>query len=86
MTNRLDRLEDLRLIMRRPDQNDRRGLLIQLTPKGLQVVEAITPALLETERNLVSSFGNANVEQLTRLLISFSQHLVDGAATSRGHD
>src|SRR3954453_22723774 len=34
-TKRLDRLEKAGLIGRSPDPNDRRGTLIELTPKGL---------------------------------------------------
>jgi DNA-binding MarR family transcriptional regulator len=34
MTSRLDRLERARLIERRPDPGDRRGVLVQLTERG----------------------------------------------------
>ena len=34
MTNRLDRLEAEELIRRLPDPDDRRGVIVELTPKG----------------------------------------------------
>jgi DNA-binding MarR family transcriptional regulator len=75
MTNRLDRLEALRLIVRRPDPSDRRSIQIQLTTKGRQLVEKVTPQLVEIERQLVAGFGNANVKKLTELLIAFNTKL-----------
>jgi DNA-binding MarR family transcriptional regulator len=37
MTKRLDRMEDARLIERRPDPSDRRGTLVRLTHRGKRV-------------------------------------------------
>jgi DNA-binding MarR family transcriptional regulator len=34
ITNRIDRVESAGLVTRRPDPNDRRGIIVQLTPKG----------------------------------------------------
>lgn len=34
ITNRIDRVESAGLVKRRPDPNDRRGVIVQLTPKG----------------------------------------------------
>lgn len=53
MTNRLDRLEELALVKRETDPDDRRGVLIVLTPAGRsRVDEAITARLEEARRNL----------------------------------
>lgn len=68
MTNRLDRLEVMRLIVRQPDPNDRRSVRIQLTPKGLQLVEKLIPQLVEIEKRIVADFGDANIKRLTQLL------------------
>ena len=37
MTNRLDRLEAEELIRRLPDPDDRRGVIVELTPKGRNI-------------------------------------------------
>ena len=78
MTNRLDRLEALRLIARQPEPNDRRSVRIQLTAKGLQLVDKIIPQLVEIEKNIVSDFGDANIKKLTQLLVTLNQKLADG--------
>jgi DNA-binding MarR family transcriptional regulator len=77
MTNRLDRLEAMDLIVRRPDPNDRRSTRIQLTPKGLQLVETLIPRLVSLERRIVADFGEANIKRLTQLLVSFNEKLIE---------
>lgn len=77
MTNRLDRLETLRLIVRQPEPNDRRSVRIQLTAKGLQLVEKLIPQLVEIEKQIVADFGDANIKKLTQLLIALNQKLAD---------
>src|SRR5256886_6228675 len=39
MTNRLDRLEQAGLVLRRPDQDDPRGIQVQLTGQGKRLYE-----------------------------------------------
>lgn len=75
MTNRLDRLQTLHLIGRRPDPKDRRGLQIQLTPKGVKLVEKILPEFLNLERRIIVEFGLQKVSMLTDLLLEFNQRL-----------
>src|SRR4051794_29377397 len=53
-TKRLDRLEQAGLITREPDPQDRRGILITLTPKGLELIDALTAAHLENERRVLA--------------------------------
>jgi DNA-binding MarR family transcriptional regulator len=68
MTSRLDRLEALKLITRRPEPRDRRSLKIQLTPSGLRLVDTLLPALIELERRLAAGLTARQVTQLTTLL------------------
>jgi DNA-binding MarR family transcriptional regulator len=42
MTARLDKLEEAGLILRTPDADDRRMVVIELTPKGKRVIDAAT--------------------------------------------
>src|SRR6266540_3876686 len=49
-TKRLDRLEQAGLIARDPDPQDRRGILITLTDAGRRLVDSVTEAHLENER------------------------------------
>ncbi len=47
MTTRIDQLEAERLVKREPDPDDRRGVLIKLTPKGRAAVDRAIEARLE---------------------------------------
>lgn len=68
MTNRLDRLERADLIARLPDLADRRGTLVELTPKGRELVDAAVAAHLDNEHRLLAALSDAEQEQLADLL------------------
>src|SRR4051794_1896927 len=67
-TKRLDRLERNGLVARSPDPNDRRGTLIELTDKGLALIDGVTAAHLENERELIAGLSAEEQEQLAGLL------------------
>jgi DNA-binding MarR family transcriptional regulator len=67
-TKRLDRLERNGLIARSPDPNDRRGTLIALTPKGLELIDGVTAAHLDNERALISALSADEQATLAGLL------------------
>jgi DNA-binding MarR family transcriptional regulator len=67
-TKRLDKLEEAGLIKREPDPNDRRGTLITLTAAGSSLIDKLTAAHLENERQLISSLTAAERERLADLL------------------
>jgi DNA-binding MarR family transcriptional regulator len=47
MTDRLRRLEERGLVRRRPSDEDRRSMLVELTPKGIRLIEqALATAML----------------------------------------
>jgi DNA-binding MarR family transcriptional regulator len=75
MTNRLDRLEALRLIRRQPEPSDRRSLQIELTTEGLRLVGKIVPDLIDMERRLLSGLLPVKVKQVAALLEEFADHL-----------
>jgi len=67
-TKRLDKLEHAGLIERRPDPNDRRGILIALTAKGREVIDGVTAAHLANERRLLGALTDAEQRTLADLL------------------
>jgi DNA-binding MarR family transcriptional regulator len=47
LTNRIDRMQEAGLVRRLPDPTDRRGVLIELTDGGLEVIDGAIDAHLE---------------------------------------
>jgi len=68
MTNRLDRLEDDGLIERHPDPDDRRALLIALTPAGREIADIAVKSRFEEAAKTVGCLTDTEREQLTALL------------------
>jgi DNA-binding MarR family transcriptional regulator len=68
VTNRVDGLEVAGLIRRLDDPDDRRGVLVELTAKGLRQVDAALEQHLATERDLLAGLTAAQQTQLTDLL------------------
>jgi DNA-binding MarR family transcriptional regulator len=54
MTSRLDRMSEAGLVRRRPDPSDRRGVLVELTPRGREVIDAAIDAHLALYDELAS--------------------------------
>lgn len=68
MTNRLDRLERAGLVQRLDDPDDRRGVLIALTPKGRTAIAAARAARRRIEPILVPGLSVAERRRLAGLL------------------
>jgi DNA-binding MarR family transcriptional regulator len=68
MTHRLARLEERGLIRRIDDPDDRRGLLVVLTPRGRRLVDRLAAGHLDNERRLLTGLSAAEQDQLTGLL------------------
>jgi DNA-binding MarR family transcriptional regulator len=68
MTNRIDRLESAGLVSRRRDQQDKRGVLVRLTKRGQDTVDAAFADLLERERGLLAGLDGGQQAELASLL------------------
>jgi len=68
MTNRLDRLEELKLINRQPDPSDGRGSLVSLTPLGMKKVDEALDQLLKNERAFLTDLNKGEQAALADLL------------------
>jgi DNA-binding MarR family transcriptional regulator len=68
MTNRLDRLESGGLLQRRPDPDDRRGVLVRLTPAGKRRVDACLSDLVSRERVFLARLPAGEQRVLADLL------------------
>lgn len=66
MTNRIDQLERVGLVARIPDPHDRRGLLVELTPRGLEMIDALVAAHAALGQQLVNALPTEERECLVR--------------------
>lgn len=68
MTNRVDRLAARGLVERLPDPDDRRGVLVRLTPEGNETVDGAFEALLTAESALLADLPQRDRRRLAQLL------------------
>ncbi|MFD0883252.1 MarR family winged helix-turn-helix transcriptional regulator [Streptosporangium algeriense] len=68
MTNRIDRLAAAGLVRRRPDPEDRRGVLVSLTDAGRARVDDAFADLLRRERDLLAGLEKHEQQALADLL------------------
>ena len=71
VTSRIDRLERRGLVRRLRDPDDRRGVIVELTDEGLEVVDAAVAALTKSDRELLERLDPDEVRQLEALLRKF---------------
>ncbi len=71
ITRLLDRMEVRGLISRARDEQDRRVVKAQITGKGLGVLEALQPLVLEYHRRQFAGFGEKKLKQL----VEWMEHL-----------
>lgn len=68
MTGRLDKLERAGLLVRAPDPNDRRGLRVSLTERGVELVDQALAAGLAVQQDALAALGEKDAETLAGLL------------------
>ena len=68
VTKRISRLEELGLVERAPDPNDKRGTLVGLTKRGLGLIDTLAERYLEEERAAITSLRPEQEAALAQLL------------------
>ncbi len=68
ITRLLDRLEKRALIARKRDGEDRRVVLSQILPSGLELLARLDQPVRDTHRSLLGHLGPTRQEALARLL------------------
>jgi DNA-binding MarR family transcriptional regulator len=68
MTNRIDRLVDSGLVVRREDPHDGRGVLVEMTTAGLTRVDAAITRLVDAEALLLASLSKPEQKRLAESL------------------
>ncbi|MER7751834.1 MarR family transcriptional regulator [Kitasatospora sp. NPDC097643] len=68
ITNRVDRLSAKGLVERNPCPNDRRAVLVRLTPAGKELIDAALPGHVRNEERLLAALDGDERAQLDGLL------------------
>jgi DNA-binding MarR family transcriptional regulator len=68
MTNRIDRVEAMGYVVRLRDPNDRRGVIVQLTPAGCKMADQAIEVHFTELKTLLSGLPSADRRALTKLL------------------
>jgi len=68
MTNRIDRLAEKGLVRRIPDPEDRRGILVELTDQGRELIDSALISHVENEARLLQPLSREEQSTLTVLL------------------
>lgn len=78
MTSLIDRLEEAGYVFRQPDPYDRRGVLVSLTPLGLETANDLYERYSSLERRVLTPLSDGEREQLTDLLVRLNRFYEDG--------
>ena len=79
MTARLDRLEKMGHVERRPNPDDRRGVLVRLTSSAVDLIETVARAHLANEARLTDCLTGKELSQLSGLLKKLLRHAEETA-------
>ena len=77
ITQRLDRLEARGLVKRSPSETDGRGVLVTLTPAGLDLIDAVLPTHVATEDRLLRGLSGSERDALAGALRTLLESLGD---------
>jgi DNA-binding MarR family transcriptional regulator len=72
MTNRIDGLVNRQLVERRTDPHDGRGVLVVMTERGREAVDAAISELIAGEAELLEALSRADQDRLSALLRKLS--------------
>jgi DNA-binding MarR family transcriptional regulator len=77
VTGLVDSLEGSGFVRRTPHPEDRRSLLVEITPQGLKVLARLRPIIHEAEKAWLSGLSEDELTALIGLLHRVQQSLVD---------
>jgi DNA-binding MarR family transcriptional regulator len=82
ITNRIDRLEQRGLVERVP-ADDRRKVIVRLTPRGLSLVDEVVATHMHTEHELLASLSPRQLATLADLLRTLLVDLGDAEESTQ---
>jgi len=83
VTGLLDSLEKNGLVKRTPNPQDRRGLMIEITPAGLKVLAKVRTVVHGEEKRWMSALDERELKKLISLLHVVQASVAEPASSSR---
>lgn len=77
MSRALARLEEVKLVSIKPDTQDRRGNVLQLTKQGRALYEKITPLVIAREEYLLASLTPDEIASLDTIIAKLRRQAAD---------
>ncbi len=76
-TTMLDRLEKAKFITRKPNPNDRRGVLVETTNIWRETVGPMVSGVQKAQRELIASYSDAELELIADFLTRFTDNVTN---------
>ena len=76
-TAMLDRLERAEFITRKPNPDDRRGVLIEITKKWAESAGPLVQGVQQAHRKLIASYTDEQLETIVDFLTRFTSNVID---------
>lgn len=76
-TAMLDRLEKARFISRKPNPNDRRGVLIEINPKYTDAAGPLVAGIQKSQSELIASYSERELRTIEDFLNRFTQNVIE---------
>lgn len=86
VTTEVGRLIRKGLLIKRPNKNDGRSVLVSLSPRGEAALEQLSPYLRQINNILFERISRAEFETVSRVFRTVSQNVARAAAEVRNHE
>jgi DNA-binding MarR family transcriptional regulator len=80
-TAMLDRLERANLIKRKPNPNDRRGVLIEINKQSAELFQPLVAGIQKAHRKLIAGYTEKELETIADFLTRFKNNVIEYAQT-----
>jgi DNA-binding MarR family transcriptional regulator len=80
VTTMLDRLEGLGYIVRRPNPDDRRGLVVEITVAARQAIVPLTKGAQKAQIELMSRYSDDELAMIAQFIHAFAETIQHHAA------
>jgi DNA-binding MarR family transcriptional regulator len=80
-TAMLDRLERARLIKRKPNPKDRRGVLIEVNDKSAETVGPMVAGIQKVQSELIASYSDEELKTIADFLTRFARNVEEYTKT-----